>query len=68
MLQDDKNLYFVFEHAMNGDLDKLIKRCKNRLPEDVVRLLFAQMVNYNEYMQEQGVMHRDLKPLNIMLD
>lgn len=26
------------------------------------------MVNYNEYMQQQGVMHRDLKPLNIMLD
>ena len=33
-----------------------------------MRLLFAQLVNYNEYMQTQAVMHRDLKPLNIMLD
>lgn len=39
--QDDKNLYFVFENATNGDLDKLIKKCKNKLPEDMVRLLFA---------------------------
>ena len=34
----------------------------------MVKLLFAQLVNYNEYIQQQGVMHRDLKPLNIMLD
>lgn len=58
----------MFENATNGDLDKLIKKCKNRLPEHVVKLLFAQLINYNEYMQKQGVMHRDLKPLNIMLD
>ena len=26
------------------------------------------MVNLLEYMQEKNIMHRDLKPLNIMLD
>lgn len=38
------------------------------MPESIVKLLFAQLVNYNQYMQEQNVMHRDLKPLNIMID
>jgi serine/threonine protein kinase len=30
--------------------------------------MFAQLINYNEYMQKENVMHRELKPLNIMLD
>jgi serine/threonine protein kinase len=28
----------------------------------------AQLVNAVEYMQTKGIMHRDLKPGNIMLD
>ena len=40
----------MFENATNGDLDKLIKKCKMRLPEHMVKLFFAQLVNYNEYM------------------
>ena len=58
----------MFDNAPKGDLDKLIKKYKGQLPESMVCLFFAQLVNYNEYMQQQGVMHRDLKPLNIMLD
>ena len=41
----------MFENATNGDLDKLIKKCQGKLSEDIVRLLFAQLINYNEYMQ-----------------
>ena len=58
----------MFENATNGDPHKLIKKCNNRLPESIVNLFFAQLVNYNQYMQEQGVMHRDLKPANIFID
>ena len=68
LIKDEHNLYFVFENAANGDLDRLIKRTQSKLSEDVVKLMFAQLVNYNEYMQKENVMHRDLKPLNIMLD
>ena len=30
--------------------------------------MFAQLINVMQFMQEKGVMHRDLKPQNIMLD
>ena len=38
---DEKNLYFIMEHAPNGSLDDLIKACKGRLGENIVKILFA---------------------------
>ena len=31
-------------------------------------MLFAQLINFIEYLQQENIMHRDLKPQNIMLD
>ena len=59
--KDAKNLYFVFEHARNGTVDELINKCKKRVGEKLARLLFAQMINCLEFLQEKKVMHRDLK-------
>mmetsp|Transcript_1656 Transcript_1656/g.2927 ORF Transcript_1656/g.2927 Transcript_1656/m.2927 type:complete len:301 (+) Transcript_1656:93-995(+) len=66
--RDQTNLYFVFEHAPNGTLDELIRTCKGQLGEGIVKVYFAQLVNFIEFIQQQGIMHRDLKPQNIMLD
>ena len=30
--------------------------------------MFAQLINFIEFIQQKGIMHRDLKPQNIMLD
>lgn len=58
----------MFEHGANGTLDDLIKITQRNLSEEAIKILFAQLVNVAEYLQKQGVMHRDLKPQNIMLD
>lgn len=68
LYKDEENLYFVFEHAENGTLDDFVKQCKGRPGEDLVKVLMAQLVNFMEYMQQENVMHRDLKPGNIMID
>lgn len=39
-----------------------------RLHEDLVKLYSAQLVSVMEYIQSKKVMHRDLKPQNILLD
>ena len=48
-------------------MENLLKKHKT-LGEDLTKIYMAQMVNLLEYMQEKNIMHRDLKPLNIMLD
>ena len=52
----------MFEQAENGMLEDLIKLCKRRLGEDLIRIWMAQLVNVIEFMQQNHVMHRDLKP------
>lgn len=59
--KDADNLYFVMEHGPNGSLDDLIKKTKG-IREDIIKIMFGQLVNYQEYIMKQGIMHRDLKP------
>lgn len=63
----DQNIYFVFEYCQNGNLDSLIRKYK-QLGEKLSQIYFSQLINTIEYLQINGIMHRDLKPLNIMLD
>ena len=39
-----------------------------RLDLRIVKLYTAQMVHTLEYLQQNEIMHRDLKPQNLMLD
>jgi len=64
---DEQNLYFVFENCENGDLNDLITKRKT-LSMEVTRIYAAQMVQCLYYLQKKGVMHRDLKPQNLLLD
>lgn len=66
--KDAEELYFVFEHLNGGTLDQLLQKCKFKLGEALVRNMFAQLVNLIDYLQQHEVMHRDLKPGNIMID
>ena len=63
---DDQWLYFIFEVCENGDLSDLLG--SKRLTPALCKMYTAQMVQVLDYMQSLEVMHRDLKPQNIMLD
>jgi serine/threonine protein kinase len=64
---DDEKLYFIFEPCKNGDLADLMGSYM-RLDLRIVKLYTAQMVHTLEYLQQNEIMHRDLKPQNLMLD
>lgn len=60
-------MYFVFESCPNGDLGDLIG-ARGKLDMRLVKLYAAQLVDTLAYLQGLEIMHRDLKPQNLMLD
>ncbi|XP_034835039.1 serine/threonine-protein kinase MARK2-like [Maniola hyperantus] len=64
-------LYVVMEAAGGGDLCALVLAARGSargLPEPRARVLAAQLVSAVRHMHCRGVVHRDLKMENIMLD
>jgi len=65
--QDDENCFFVLDLMLGGDLRFHLERLGS-IPEDTVRFYVAQIASALGFLHEQRIMHRDLKPDNILLD
>ncbi|XP_010487683.1 PREDICTED: probable serine/threonine protein kinase IREH1 [Camelina sativa] len=60
------NLYLVMEYLNGGDLYSLLRNL-GCLEEDIVRVYIAEVVLALEYLHSEGVVHRDLKPDNLLI-
>lgn len=61
-----KDILVILEY-MDADLRTLVKN-KMLLKEKQVKILFYHICKGVEYMHHRGIMHRDLKPNNILLN
>ncbi|ANZ73760.1 BA75_00792T0 [Komagataella pastoris] len=67
VLQNDKYIGIVLEYASGGELFDYI--LENRyLKDHMASKLFAQLVSGVDYMHSKGIVHRDLKLENLLLD
>ena len=65
------NLYLIIENAENGDLASFTlsnKKLGRNIPEDELWSIFLQCMQGLSYIHDMGVIHRDIKLGNILMD
>lgn len=71
--ENSEYIFIVMEYIQGGDLNKYVrnyyKGSKNNrlLPEDRVAELMKQLAEGLKYLHSYGIIHRDIKPDNIMM-
>ena len=67
LLASRSKVYLVLELAKGGELFSRVED-RGRLPEDLCRRIFRQLISAVTSCHSLGVLHRDLKPENLLLD
>jgi serine/threonine-protein kinase CHEK2 len=65
-VQENDHVYMILDFMEGGDLLSCITS-NGYLSEAVCKLYFYQMAKGLQYLHQQGITHRDLKPDNILL-
>ena len=69
--EENDKLYIILDYINNGDVEILINSYKTlniNIPEELIWNLLLQSLSGLTYIHEKGVMHRDIKPRNLLLD
>lgn len=67
IIETPTRLFLIMEHCCNGELFSYITS-KNKLKEEESCRLFQQLIAALEYIGRLGIVHRDVKPENLLLD
>ncbi len=59
-------MFIVMEYVKGVDLYDLLDRCE-RIPYDVAAVIALQVARALDYIHYRGILHRDIKPGNIMI-
>ncbi|XP_022173270.1 testis-specific serine/threonine-protein kinase 3-like [Myzus persicae] len=66
-IETTHRVYIIMEYAENGSLLDIIKR-DGKIDDDRARKWFMELVNAIEYCHSKGVVHRDIKCENLLMD
>lgn len=64
----EKDVHIDMEYVEGGDLEQFIANKKFALNYEDKQKLASQLISAFSYMQKRSVIHRDIKPKNILID
>jgi len=64
---DEQHVYLVMEFCAGGDLAAFLKKRGGHVPESTARCFMKQIAQGIAYLQSHNLIHRDLKPHNLLL-
>ena len=67
MFESDKYILITMEYINGGNLYSFVKK-RRKLTEKTAKFLFWQIIQGIKYMHSRGVVHRDIKLENILID
>ena len=67
LFEDEDHIYMVLEYQPNGTLLKTLKS-NQKFNEPDVRVIIEQMLLALDYLERKKVVHRDLKPDNVLIN
>ena len=67
-LASSPSLCLVFENVANGDLRQFMTSNPKFFTPKMVKILFYQLLLAVAHLHRSGVLHRDIKPHNILID
>uniref|UniRef100_A0A8C4W732 Serine/threonine kinase 32A n=1 Tax=Gopherus evgoodei TaxID=1825980 RepID=A0A8C4W732_9SAUR len=65
--QDEEDMFMVVDLLLGGDLRYHLQQ-NVRFQEDTVKLFICELALALDYLQSRRIIHRDMKPDNILLD
>ncbi|XP_056430847.1 serine/threonine-protein kinase 32A isoform X1 [Hyla sarda] len=65
--QDEEDMFMVVDLLLGGDLRYHLQQ-NIRFSEDSVKLFICEIAMALDYLQSKNIIHRDIKPDNILLD
>ena len=65
-IHDKSKIYLIMEYAPKGELFKILRE-NDHFDEETSACFFLQMVDAISYCHSKGVIHRDVKPENILI-
>ena len=65
--ESEKYMLIIMEYISGGNLQNFVKK-RRKLSEKMAKILFRQIIQGIKYIHSRGIVHRDIKLENILLD